>query len=138
VDALPTWVEEAAEKGGREGFLSAWREVLERDGWFDPRLPDRRESVHQEAKRNLLGGSFEVLIRASHAAVASLAPSVVEEVHGRWVTETLQAARPTTLGNAPIGQHAMHAKREHEVFKRLRWLHAKLAVVGACVQVESS
>lgn len=138
LDVLPTWLEEAAEKG-REGYLAAWREKLEEDGWFDPKLPDRRESCYQEARRNLLGGSFEILIRSSHAVVESVAPSVVDEIHHRWVKEVLQAARPGSthaghiLDNVPVGQNAMHAKREHEIFKRMRWLHATLAVDEADV-----
>jgi hypothetical protein len=103
--------------------------------WFEP----LRLSSETLVSNNPLPFKWVNLCR--YATVELLAPSVVEEVHGRWVTETLQAARQVTspaghtLGeNVPIGQHAMHAKREHEVFKRLRWLHAKLAVdeVGRC------
>ena len=134
VDVLPTWMEEAAD-AGRAGYIAAWRERLESDGFFDPKLLDRRESCRQEAQRELLGGSFEILVRLCHAVVASAAPAVVNEVHDAWVKETLQAARPITtpaghvLGdNVPIGQNAMHAKREMEVHTRLRRLHAKLLV----------
>ena len=135
VEVLPTWLEEAAERGGREGYVAAWRSKLEEEAWFDAPGPDRAESARREAKRHLLAGSFEMLIRLTHALVESHAPAVIEEVHHAWVRETLQAARPVAqpggriLDNIqPVGQNAMHAKREHEVHRRSNRVHAVLAV----------